>query len=613
MAWKAKALAAIGGNIYAGTDNGIILSTDQGANWTAITSTSTNALVVKSNETGGVSLLAALGDTAVYRSTDSGVTWTRVLQGGMLFISPHVVRRFIRSLVIKDSAIFLGTDAYVLRSTNNGSTWDSVGTRIPFTNGGPLSALAITDSGMFVSDGVDIFHSTVNGTDWNLLPRILPRNSYIISTIYSFASSDTDIVACTTAGIHRSYDKGVSWVPMNNGLNVAAGAPLVVNGSNIFLGGGNGYYLLRSTNYGSSWTILNDSVYYHYRSLAAKGTSVVAGTDGPTTAGEYCSSLFSSNNGASWNTIENSPAAFSTHTYLIDSSNIYAGYPFTSKGFWRYNLDSATWTTVNDGDVSRVYSIAAENSYIYAGTLHQGVYSSPDSGVHWFPINTGLDLFTNITTIVVNGSSLFAGTSIDPSTNPGLPGKGIFRSTNGGNLWAPANTGLTGNNISDIAVSGQKIIAGTDSNGIFLSIDNGDHWHPFNEGLPNLNIASLGLNDTYMYAGLPGGLWRRPLSEAIVSVSPSHAAIPMRFAMEQNYPNPFNPTTTISYALPKASHVTLKVYDMLGREVTTLVNDHRDQGRYTATFDATHLASGVYVSRLVAGDYTKTIKMLMLK
>jgi hypothetical protein len=85
------------------------------------------------------------------------------------------------------------------------------------------------------------------------------------------------------------------------------------------------------------------------------------------------------------------------------------------------------------------------------------------------------------------------------------------------------------------------------------------------------------------------------------------------FSLSQNYPNPFNPTTTISYALPKASHVTLKVYDMLGREVATLVNDFREQGRYTATFDATHLASGVYISRLVAGDYTKTMKMLMIK
>ena len=85
------------------------------------------------------------------------------------------------------------------------------------------------------------------------------------------------------------------------------------------------------------------------------------------------------------------------------------------------------------------------------------------------------------------------------------------------------------------------------------------------------------------------------------------------YALEQNYPNPFNPTTTISYALPNASHVTLKVYDMLGRVVATLVNQDQDQGHYTATFDASRLASGVYISRLTAGSFTKTMKMLMIK
>ena len=85
------------------------------------------------------------------------------------------------------------------------------------------------------------------------------------------------------------------------------------------------------------------------------------------------------------------------------------------------------------------------------------------------------------------------------------------------------------------------------------------------------------------------------------------------YALEQNFPDPFNPTTTINYQLPKASHVTLKVYDMLGRIVATLVNQDQDQGRYTATFDASRLASGVYISRLTAGDVTKTMKMLMIK
>jgi hypothetical protein len=85
------------------------------------------------------------------------------------------------------------------------------------------------------------------------------------------------------------------------------------------------------------------------------------------------------------------------------------------------------------------------------------------------------------------------------------------------------------------------------------------------------------------------------------------------YALEQNFPNPFNPSTTIRYQLPNAGHVILKVYDMLGREVATLVDQVQEQGRYSAAFDASRLASGVYISRLAAGDYTKTMKMVLMK
>ena len=83
--------------------------------------------------------------------------------------------------------------------------------------------------------------------------------------------------------------------------------------------------------------------------------------------------------------------------------------------------------------------------------------------------------------------------------------------------------------------------------------------------------------------------------------------------LEQNFPNPFNPSTTIHYQIPNAGHVMLKVYDMLGREVATLVNQEQEQGRYSAAFDASRLASGVYITRLTAGDYTKTLKMVLMK
>ena len=102
-------------------------------------------------------------------------------------------------------------------------------------------------------------------------------------------------------------------------------------------------------------------------------------------------------------------------------------------------------------------------------------------------------------------------------------------------------------------------------------------------------------------------------SSSVQSVSLQQLDLIKDYVLAQNYPNPFNPTTTISYTIPEDGMVTLKVYDVLGREVATLVNEAQKVGRYEVNFDASRLASGVYFYRLAAGSHVITKKMLMLK
>ena len=85
------------------------------------------------------------------------------------------------------------------------------------------------------------------------------------------------------------------------------------------------------------------------------------------------------------------------------------------------------------------------------------------------------------------------------------------------------------------------------------------------------------------------------------------------YGINHNYPNPFNPSTLISYRLPQSGKVTLKVYDPVGNEVATLVNQEQSAGRHEVSFDAGHLSSGVYICRIIAGDFVKTIKMSLVK
>jgi hypothetical protein len=111
---------------------------------------------------------------------------------------------------------------------------------------------------------------------------------------------------------------------------------------------------------------------------------------------------------------------------------------------------------------------------------------------------------------------------------------------------------------------------------------------------------------------------------ALVGIASEENTIPMEFALEQNYPNPFNPNTTIEFALPHSCFVTLKIFNMLGEEVATLVDDAKDPGTYRAPWDASGMASGVYFYRLQArlsspsvgeqaGDFVATKKLLLLK
>ncbi len=88
---------------------------------------------------------------------------------------------------------------------------------------------------------------------------------------------------------------------------------------------------------------------------------------------------------------------------------------------------------------------------------------------------------------------------------------------------------------------------------------------------------------------------------------------PLSYNLEQNYPDPFNPTTTINYQIPNLSHVTLRIYDILGREVSTRVNGYKAAGKYTVTFNASHLASGVYFYQLRSDNFVSTKKLLLLK
>lgn len=108
------------------------------------------------------------------------------------------------------------------------------------------------------------------------------------------------------------------------------------------------------------------------------------------------------------------------------------------------------------------------------------------------------------------------------------------------------------------------------------------------------------------------GFWYVYQQQTITTVE-ENETIPTAFKLEQNYPNPFNPTTKIKFAVPERGNVLIKIYDLLGSEVATLVNEELDAGWHQKNFNAAVLASGVYLFRMEAGNYANTKKMIYIK
>jgi hypothetical protein len=263
--------------------------------------------------------------------------------------------------------------------------------------------------------------------------------------------------------------------------------------------------------------------------------------------------------------------------------------------------NDTSWTAVNNGLANTLVSaFTVSGTNLFAGTLN-GVFLSTDNGISWTKTSLAN---TSVSAFAVSGTNLFSGTN-----------RGVFLSSNYGTSWTAVSSGLTDTDVCALAVSGTNLFAGTVFGHVFLSTNNGTSWTAVSKGLPaNVRIYTLCVNGSNLFAGTTGsGIWKRPLSEMVTGMEENHNQFPNCFALLQNYPNPFNPSTNISFNLPSKSFVTLKLFDIIGREVATIVSEEMSAGSYSRQWNAVSMSSGIYFYRLQAGSFIETNKLLLLK
>jgi len=390
-----------------------------------------------------------------------------------------------------------------------------------------------------------------------------PTNGLVGFTVNSFAVKDSTFFVCTDSGIYSSSDKGMNWLAMSNGLTSLKVNALAITKETIFAGTAAGIF--NSTDNGSNWL------------------SVLTNT--------------------------------SISSFTISGTNIYAGVNSGVGGIYRSTNMGINWVIINTGLPSLpVYSLVSKDSCVIAAIVGEypqpaGIYRSTNNGSSW-----------SIATQLPEGACALSSSGDIVFATLGLTG--VVVSTNNGLLWTWQNlNGLPQTFVTSIFIYGNYVFAGLQGGGVYKTANLGQQWIPVNEGIENKYVSAEYVWRNYIYAGLRkfyvrdssnNAVWCRPLSE-ITNIKTEKKEVPEDFVLEQNYPNPFNPSTNITYSLPLREFVTLKVFDILGKEITTLVNEEKPAGEYKVQFNATNLPTGVYFYRINSGNYTETKKLIVLK
>jgi hypothetical protein len=323
----------------------------------------------------------------------------------------------------------------------------------------------------------------------------------------------------------------------------------------------------------------------------------------------------STDGGLTWSSFN---GGFETQTFAVGvkqiGDTVYAAVDYLdglqASGVYKTSIKQAAWKRSGSGfptELRNVTSFAATQSgaMLVGATLagaRGNAHASLDGGQTWQNRNiTGVQ---GIITLEADGDTIYAGTT-----------DGIYVTRNNAESWQRLGAQFQNATVDDLLFFDGILFAAVDGIGVTFSADGGATWNIITGNLPIDNdfVSALFIHNGKVFAALSAarGIWSAALPTTRVD---ENKTVPRVAALEQNYPNPFNPSTAISFSLSKAEFVTLKVYNMLGKEVASILNrERREAGSNTAIFTAPHLASGAYFYRLTAGGFTETKKMLLMR
>jgi photosystem II stability/assembly factor-like uncharacterized protein len=575
----------------AGSFTNILHTTDGGKNWFVQAQASTKFISIFLLDKLHLWITNSLSNRPMLKTTDGGVNWisdstamwamdvhfldtltgwaagwsyvSKTTDGGMSWEEQYykLQEQWVDIYMLDENYGWVVSSlGLILGTTNGGENW--IEQNNPAISG--LESIAFKDSlnGISVGTFASLLKTTDGGGNWENKTRSIVEE-YLFE-IY-FINENIGWITGDNGAILKTTNSGLNWVQQNTGVNDWLGSIDFINDVEGWVGGGEGA-LLQTTNAGDNWNIITSPTTLPIDDIDFNNYPI-----GWIVAGDVFNpgKLFkTTNGGTTWNTVTTISLTPGGHEIQFTSNDI-------------------GW-------------IMSGNSSV--GGL-QRLYRTTNRGDNWDILLTNNSDTTFMSVYFINDSIGWIST---------FPSYTIFRTSDTGITWDRLQTPAFFNSI--YFYDSLKGWGGASSGEVYSTTDGGMSWEAQNSPMDNPIKKLLFYGANYGWAvGFLGNIIHTSnggVSFVDAMYNDNHLD---DFILYQNYPNPFNPITKIGFEIPTSSVVTLKVYDILGKELLTLTEEYKSRGRYEIEFDGGAFASGIYFYRLVGKDYTQSKKMVLIK
>lgn len=587
----------------------IFKTTNAGLNWNAYPQLNCwflNSIFFTSIDTGYIA-----GNNEVLKTTNSGINWSFL--NVTTFDPDYNSVYFINAL----TGFVAGDGGLLYKTTNAGLNWTQRITGvtedlwdIKFKN--ELTGF-ITVGGTFVEETGKILKTTNSGDNWIIMPASNIQNYRGISVI-----GDNIISVGYWGTVVKSTNSGFNWRDLSNSMAKTDLYDVYAIDSLKCFTVGDSSKILRTTDGGINWeaTYLGNNHKFNSITFVDANTGYIAGgTHYPNPFPYYEPIIFKTTNGGiNWNL--NYEDNVNRELKDIKFQNILTGYAVGANStFLKTTNAGINWSTQNlgTGTLNSIYISNSGNIYVTTG--NGNVLKSSNLGNNWSQFNVGTsNPLSSIDFISEN-------TGFVSSYNK------IYKTTNGGQNWS---SGISNNIPYTHDIRCIKFI--NDNIGFAIAISfpefgrAGDIIKTTNNGLNWERISTFSIYPSYQRRGLNSidyfgntvfivgekhTILKSTNNSGTINIQQLSQQTPKSYFLTQNYPNPFNPLTKIKFDVPsnvkgQMSNVKLFIYDLLGRDVATLVNEELKPGTYEADWDGSNYSSGVYFYKLVVGDPSTT-------